>query len=138
MNRTRRPGPPLRMHSEFTGFRFPPEVILLAVRWYLRYGLPDELLAERGIEVDQVTLHRWVQRFTRLLIDAAGPARRLAGDRWFIDETNVKVSGSGPTSTCGRPGRPGNDVYVSRRRNIASAHTCTSQLLWLFTVIRAT
>ena len=64
---------------------------LLAVRWYLRYGLSyrdlDELLAERGIEVDHVTLYRWVQRFTPLLIDAARPVRHLAGDRWFIDET---------------------------------------------------
>jgi IS6 family transposase len=44
--------------SAFVGFRFPPEVILLAVRWYLRYGLSyrdvEELLAERGIEVDQL------------------------------------------------------------------------------------
>ena len=46
--------------SGFTGFRFPPGVILLAVRWYLRYGLSygdlEELLAERGVEVDHVTL----------------------------------------------------------------------------------
>ena len=50
--------------SAFAGFRFPPEVILIAVRWYLRYGLSyrdlEELLAERGIEVDHVTLFRWV------------------------------------------------------------------------------
>ena len=39
MKRTRRPGPPVTMGSGFTGFRFLPEVILLAVRWYLRYGL---------------------------------------------------------------------------------------------------
>ncbi len=82
MKRTRRPGPPARMPSGFTGFRFPPEVILLAVRWYLRYGLSyrdlEELLAERGIEVDHVTLYRWVQRFTPLLIDAARPVRHLA------------------------------------------------------------
>ena len=42
--------------ASFVGYRFPPEVILLAVRWYLRYGLSyrdvEELLAERGIEVD--------------------------------------------------------------------------------------
>ena len=65
--------------SGFAGFRFPPEVILIAVRWYLRYGLSyrdlEELLAERGIEVDHVTLFRWVQRFTPLLIDAARPCR---------------------------------------------------------------
>ena len=85
MKRTRRPGTPVRMPSGFTGFRFPPEVIVLAVRWYLRYGLSyrdlEELLAERGIEVDHVTLYRWVQRFTPLLIDAARPGRHLAGDR---------------------------------------------------------
>jgi len=61
--------------SGFAGFRFPPEGILIAVRWYLRYGLSyrdlEELLAERGIEVDHGTLFRWVQRFTPLLIDAA-------------------------------------------------------------------
>ena len=97
MKRTPRPRPPVRMPSGFTGFRFPPEVILLAVRWYLRYGLSyrdlEELLAERGIEVDHVTLYRWVQRFTPLLIDAARPTRHLAGDRWFVDETYVKVCG---------------------------------------------
>jgi len=54
--------------SAFAGYRFPPEVITLAVRWYLRFGLSyrdvEELLAERGIEVDHVTVYRWVQRFT--------------------------------------------------------------------------
>ena len=57
----RRAYPPIQpAPSAFAGFRFPPEVILLAVRWYLRYGLSyrdlEELLAERGIEVDHVTL----------------------------------------------------------------------------------
>ena len=63
--------------SSFAGFRFPPDVIMIAVRWYLRYGLSyrdvEELLAERGITVDHVTIYRWVQRFTPLLIDAARP-----------------------------------------------------------------
>src|SRR5918997_1004545 len=82
--------------SSFAGFRFPPDVITLAVRWYLRYGLSyrdvEELLAERGIEVDHVTIYRWVQRFTPLLIDAARPCRHAPGDRWFVDETYVKVA----------------------------------------------
>jgi hypothetical protein len=50
-------------------------------------------LAERGIEVDHVSIYRWVQRFTPLLIDAARPCRHSCGDRWFVDETYVKVSG---------------------------------------------
>ena len=50
--------------SAFAGFRFPPEVITVAVRWYLCYGLSyrdvEELLAERGVAVDHVTVYRWV------------------------------------------------------------------------------
>ena len=63
MKRNRRPRPPVQVPPAFVGFRFPPDVILLAVRRYLRYGLSyrdlEELLAERGIEVDHVTLYRW-------------------------------------------------------------------------------
>ena len=60
----RRPARLPAPRSGFAGFRFPPEVIMVAVRWYLRYGLSsrdvEELLAERGIEVDHVTIYRWV------------------------------------------------------------------------------
>jgi transposase, IS6 family len=83
--------------SSFAGFRFPPEVITVAVRWYLRYGLSyrdvEELLAERDVEVDHVTVYRWVQRFTPVFADAARPLQHAAGDRWFVDETYVKVAG---------------------------------------------
>ena len=83
--------------SSFTGFRFPPDVITVAVRWYLRYGLSyrdvEELLAKRGVEVDHVTVFRWAQRFTPLLIDAARPCRVAPDDRWFVDETYVKIAG---------------------------------------------
>lgn len=96
--RLRRSRPvPVVADSAFKGFRFPPEIVVLAVRWYLRYGLSyrdvEELLGERGIEVDHVTIYRWVQRFTPLLADAAGPCRHTVGDRWFVDETYVKVAG---------------------------------------------
>jgi IS6 family transposase len=53
----------------------------------------EELLAERGVEVDRVTIYRWVQRFAPLFVDAARPLRRATGDRWFVDETYVKVVG---------------------------------------------
>jgi transposase-like protein len=97
MRRSRRVRLVLSPSSAFTGFRFPWEVIVLAVRWYLRYGLSyrdvEELLAERGVQVDHVTIYRWVQRFTPLLIDAARPCRHAPGDRWFVDETYVKIAG---------------------------------------------
>lgn len=83
--------------SSFAGFRFPSDVISVAVRWYLRYGLSyrdlEELLAERGLDVDHVTVYRWVQWFTPLLIDAARTCRHVPADRWFVDETYVKVAG---------------------------------------------
>jgi transposase-like protein len=83
--------------SAFAGFRFPPDVIVLAVRWYLRFGLSyrdvEELLTERGVEVDHVTVYRWVLRFTPLLAEAARPCRHAVGDRWSVDETYVRVAG---------------------------------------------
>jgi transposase-like protein len=74
-SRPRRSLPPC---AAFAGFRFPAEVIMLAVRWYLRYGLsyPDveELLAERGVEVDHVTVYpsAWhhVERYANNRIEA--------------------------------------------------------------------
>jgi IS6 family transposase len=93
----RRAAVPVVERSAFAGFRFPPEVITLAVRWYLRYGLSyrdvEELLAERGVEVDHVSVFRWVQRFAPLLAEAARPCRHAPGDRWFVDESYLKVAG---------------------------------------------
>ena len=70
---------------------------MLAVRWYLRYGLSyrdvEELLAERGVQVDHVTSDRWVRRFTPILAEAARCARHAIGWRWQVDETYVKVAG---------------------------------------------
>ena len=67
------------------------------MRWYLRFGLSyrdvEELLADRGVEVDHTTVLRWVARFTPLFVEAARPCRHTSGDRWFVDETYVKVRG---------------------------------------------
>ncbi|GAA4263559.1 hypothetical protein GCM10022255_109200 [Dactylosporangium darangshiense] len=68
------------------------------MRGYLRYNLSyrdgEELLVERGMEVDHVTVCRWVQRFTPLLADAARFCRHSPGGRWHVDETYIKVNGS--------------------------------------------
>jgi len=98
----------------------------VAVRWYLRFGLSyrdvEELLAERGVEVDHVTIYRWVQRFTPIFAEAARPARHAVGDRWHVDETYVKVAGSWrylyrPIDQFGQVV----DVYFSERRDAAAA-----------------
>jgi len=112
--------------TSFSDYRCPPEVILLAVHWYLRYGPSDrdveELLAERGIEVDNVTIYRWLQRFTPLLIDAARPCRHGIGDQRFVDETHVKVAGVW-RYVYRAVDQHGHiiDIHVSKKRDTAAA-----------------
>ena len=81
--RIRRPRPVPTPGSALAGLRFPPDVLVLAVRCYPRFGLWDcdveELLADRGIEVDRVTVDGRVARFTPLLADAAHPCRHRGG-----------------------------------------------------------
>ena len=117
---TTRPGAPPVACSAFAGFYFPPDVIVLAVRWYLRFALSyrdvEELLANRGIEVDHVTIYRWVQRFTPLLAEAARPCRHAVGDHWHVDETYVKVAGR----AIDQSGQVV-DVFVSTRRDAKAA-----------------
>ena len=134
MRLTRRTVLPVAPRSAFAGFRFPPEVIVLAVRWYLRFGLSyrdvEELLAERGVEVDHVTVYRWVQRFTPLLADAARPCRHLVGDRWFVDETYVRVGGRWRYvyRAIDQFGQV-IDVFVSPRRDVQAARQFFEQAI---------
>jgi len=86
-----------RSTSAFRGYRFPDDLIALAVRWYLRFRLPYadivELLAERGAHVDASTVYDWVQHVTPLYKDAARPHRHRVGTRWAVDETYIRLAG---------------------------------------------
>jgi IS6 family transposase len=101
-------------------------VISIAVRWHLRYGLPyrdvEELLAERGITVDHVIVYRWVQRFTPEFNEAGRLCRHAPGDRWFADETYLKVAGRW-TYLYRAIDQHGQviDVMLSARRDLAAA-----------------
>jgi transposase-like protein len=84
----------------------------------------EELLAERGIEVDHLTIYRWVQTFTAEFIHLARPARHAAGNRWFVDETYVKVAGRWTyLYRAVDQHRQVIDVVVSTRRDAAAART---------------
>jgi putative transposase len=81
----------------FKGRHFDRSVILLCVRWYLAYGLSlrnlEEMMAERGIEVDHATIHRWTVHYAPLLLEQFNRRKRAVGRRWHVDETYIKVRG---------------------------------------------
>jgi IS6 family transposase len=90
----------------------------------------EELRAERGIAVDHGSVYRWVQRFTPLLIDAARPCRHVPGDRWFVDETYVKVVGRW-VSLYRAIDQDSQvlDVLVSQKRDMAATHRFVTRAL---------
>jgi transposase-like protein len=114
--------------TPFAGYRFPPDIIALAVRWYLRFRLSyadvAELLAERGVRVDPSTIFAWVREFAPLYEDAARSFRRAIGSCWSVDETYTKVAGKPAYVYRAIDGRGQVvDVYVSTRRATADAAT---------------
>ncbi len=76
---------------------FDRSVILLCVHWYLAYALSlrdlKEMMAERGISVDHTTIHRWVVRFSPVLLKRFNRRKRSVGSKWHMDETYIKVRG---------------------------------------------
>ena len=76
---------------------YPLDVILLCVRWYVAYSLSlrnlEEMMAERGFEVDHSTVHRWVIKLVPLFEKAFRRHKRPVGKSWRMDETYVKVKG---------------------------------------------
>ena len=86
---------------EFKGSHFEWEVILWGVRWYVAYPISyrqlEEMMRERGVEVDHSTLNRWVLKYVPLLDKQFRACKRLVGSSWRMDETYVRVKGPGRT-----------------------------------------
>jgi transposase, IS6 family len=74
---------------------FEAEIILLCVRWYMRYSLSyrdlAEMMLERGLQVDHTTIYRWVQRYAPELDKRCRSHLKATNDSWRVDETYVKV-----------------------------------------------
>ena len=77
--------------------QFEPEVILLAVGWYLRFSLSyrdvEELLPERGLRADHVTVWRWVHRYGPEMEQRLRRRLKPTNDSWRVDETYIRVKG---------------------------------------------
>jgi putative transposase len=85
------------MAISFKGAHFPKEVILMGVRWYVAYPLStrhvEELMEERGVDVDHSTINRWTIKYSPLLEDAFHRRKRPIWVSWRMDETYIKVKG---------------------------------------------
>ena len=84
--------------SPFKWRHFEAEIILLCVRWYLRYALSyrdlEEMMLERGLQVDHTTIYRWVQRYAPELEQRCRPHLKTTTDSWRVDETSIKIKGT--------------------------------------------
>jgi putative transposase len=83
---------------EFKGSHFEREVILWGVRWYVAYPISyrqlEEMMQERGAEVDHATLNRWVLKYVPLLDQQFRTRKRPVGPSWRMDETYVRIKGT--------------------------------------------
>src|ERR671929_180832 len=122
--------PSMTAARAFRGFRFPAEVILWAVRWYLQFPLSyrdlERMLADRGVAVDHTTLLRWVQRFAPELEKRLRRHLRPCRGPWHVDETYLRVGGKGATCTGpstgrGRPSTSCSAPGATRRRRADSS-----------------
>lgn len=89
--------PELEQENPFKWRQYAPAIILLCVRWYLRYSLSyrdlEEMMVERGLAVDHTTIYRWVQRYAPELEKRIRPQLKPTNNSWRVDETYIKVHG---------------------------------------------
>jgi len=114
------------MAIDFKGSHFPKNVILYAVFFYVRYSVSyrdlQEIMAERGVNVDHATLNRWVVRYAPQIADQAQRRKRRTLGSWRVDETYLKVKGKW-TYLYRAVDRDEQtlDFMLSERRNLGSA-----------------
>jgi putative transposase len=82
---------------DFKGSQFERDIILWGVRWYVAYPISyrqlEEMMQERGVEVDHSSLHRWVLKYTPVLDQVFRQRKRPVGASWRMDETYISVKG---------------------------------------------
>ncbi|MDC2867940.1 IS6 family transposase [Bacillus sp. BP-3] len=124
---------------------YQPDIILLTVRWYLRYSLSFrdlvEMMEERGLSIAHTTIMRWVHQYGPELDERVRRHLKTTNDSWGVDETYVKVKGQW-MYLYGAVDSEGNtiDVYLSESRDkqaakrffkkaLAASHICKPRVI---------
>jgi putative transposase len=86
-----------KMTMDFKGSHFERGIVLWGVRWYVAYPISyrqlEEMMRERGVEVDRSTLNRWILKYVPLLEEEFATHKRPVGNSWRLDETYVRIKG---------------------------------------------
>lgn len=112
--------------NDFKWRHFAPDIILQCMRWYLRYPLSyrnlEEMMAERGLEVDHTTIYRWLQHYSPEFEKRIRWYSKPLGHSWRVDETYIKVKGQWKYlyRAIDKSGRT-IDFMLSHKRDITSA-----------------
>jgi transposase, IS6 family len=112
--------------SSFKWRHFEPTVILLCVRWYCRYQLSyrdvEEMMRERGLDVDHSTIFRWVQSYAPEINKRIRPHLKMSGTSYRVDETYIKV-GRACKYLYRAVDKEGNtiELMLSARRDVSAA-----------------
>jgi transposase-like protein len=120
--------------NPFKWRHYQAEVILLCVRWYLRYSLSyrdlEEMMHERSLRIDHTTIYRWVQAYAPELEQRVKAHLKQTNDSWRVDETYVKVKGTW-MYLYRAVDSAGNtlDFMLSEKRNARAAHRFFSKML---------
>ena len=119
----------------FRGRHFEDQIIILCVRWYLRYSLSyrdlQELISERNLSVDHTTVWRWVQRYGPVLSQRIRRELRRPNRSWRVDETYVRVAGNWvylyrAVDSTGKT----KDFMLSPKRDLVAAKHFLQLALW--------
>src|ERR1700730_16851260 len=112
---------------------YPLDVMLLCVRWYVAYSLSlrnlEEMMAERGIEVDHSTVHRWVIKLVPLIEKTFRKYKLPVGKSWRMDETYIKVKGQWKYlyRAVDKAGKTIDFLFRAKRDKVAARHAVNAE-----------
>ena len=123
----------------FRGRHFADEIIVVCVRWYLRFSLSywdlDEIMAERNLSMDHTTVWRWVQRDAPEMNQRVRRELKKTGGSWRVDETYVCIAGQWRYLYRAVDSTGALSIFICRRSGMLRRPNCSCAEPWLVTII---